>query len=343
MVIFFFLFSLISLFSNEKLDLLGLSAAIMDHAIYVSDDELATITADKGSWAPLSRTELENILQRFEGRITTGPGGSGANLVKGNARLGKKCAIIGQIGPDAIGKKHEKRLREYGIETHFTKQSLPTGQSVCMITPDGQRTMRTYLGSSHAVGATKIDRSLLARAEWLHIEGYQLIDEPLVLEIVEAAQSLGVKISLDLANPFIIESHRAALDTILPKLNLLFCNEDEARSYTGCKPKDAATQLSNICSTVVVTRSEKGCIVGQKGCLYEHPARCVAVKDTTGAGDFFAGGFLAATIGRCPASEAARIGTLFASEVIQVTGAELPVTTWETICIEAGCPFLAVH
>jgi len=329
-----FLFTSVSAFCS--FDIVGLGAPIMDYSIFVDGGDYS------GDWKAISYDELQHILKEHQGTYSMHPGGSGTNLIKGIARMGKRCALTGQIGNDAIASRFTERVRSYNIETHYATLPSETGQSVCFVTPDGQRTMRTFLGAAHHVGIPYVDESLIKQAKWVHIEGYQLIDHALVNETIFFAKKHGTKVSLDLANAFIVKEHKEFLDGLLGKIDLLFSNEDEATAYTGLNANQSIEVMRKKCPRVVITLGNKGCLICGPGEKLHLPAMDVPVIDTTGAGDLFAGGFLLAMIDGHSLKEAGWMGSLLAGQVIQVTGAEIPERSWDYISTKINSRHLAL-
>ncbi|NGX51599.1 MAG: Pseudouridine kinase, partial [Chlamydiae bacterium] len=205
---------------------LSLSAAIIDHFFTISDQQLNLVTNEKGSWAPIDYATLTSILDRNQGASKMLPGGSGANVMKGLAQLGEACAIVGKVGSDDKGEYYIKRMNELGVGTYLERGRLPTGQAICLITPDGERTFRTYLGASHSLTDLNLDPQIFHTAELFHLEGYQLVDQDLVIRTLRMAKDANVKVSMDLANVEVVRRHKEFISKILDKyIDILFCNE----------------------------------------------------------------------------------------------------------------------
>src|SRR3990167_5785117 len=290
----FLLIIALSLFRTlQGYEVLSLSSAIIDNFFFVSDKQLKMITSQKGGWAPIDDKTLHSILNSHQSSSRMLIGGSGINVVKGLSHLGVDCGVIGKIGSDDLGFYYQNMLKKLGISSFLTNGTEPTGQALCFITPDGQRTFRTYLGASHSLGDLKIDPTLFKGIKLFHIEGFQLIEEEIVLSALESAKNANVKISMDLGNARIVKEHKPFIISILPKyVDILFCNEEEAQELIGMNASDACTSLSAFCSIAVVTMGDKGCWA-QKGMEKVYtPALSVNAIDTTGAGDLFASGFI---------------------------------------------------
>lgn len=316
----------------KEYSVLSLSAAIIDHFFIISEDQLRSVTNEKGSWAPIDYPTLCSILDRNQGASKMVPGGSGANVMKGLAQLGEKCAIVGKVGSDEKGEYYIKAINDLGVGAFLERGSLPTGQAICLVTPDGQRTFRTYLGASHSLTDLNIDPQIFIPADLFHVEGYQLVDQDLVIRTLRMAKEANVKVSLDLANVEFVRRHRSFILKILEKyVDILFCNEWEAKELTGLSASEACSHLCKYCEVAVVTMGERGSWSqrGNEKCYT--PALSVNTIDTTGAGDLFASGFLHGYLRGAPLKKCAWMGALIASYVVKRLGGEIPDPIWVEI------------
>ncbi len=313
-------------------EVLSLSAAIIDHLIFVSDAELQEIADEKGSWKPIDYPTLCRYLETFKGERRMSPGGSGINVLKGLAQLGHGCAVVGKVGNDRMGEYFVEELKRKGIASFFEKEPLPTGQAICFITPDGQRTFRSYLGASHSLANLKLDTSLFENVKLFHIEGYQLVDPELVKKALMLAKERSIKTSIDLANTEIVRRHKTfILEMINEYVDIVLCNQDEAMELTGLPAKEASQKIAGMCSISVVTMSEKGCWTTSGQHSFFTPAFAVEPIDTTGAGDYFASGFLHGILTGAPLQTCALQGCLVASHVVTEIGTELSQASWDCI------------
>jgi len=218
----------------KEYGVVGLSAAIIDHYFFITDEQLESMTSEKGGWAPIDYPTLSSILEKNKGTAKMIPGGSGVNVIKGLRQLGQECAVIGKIGSDDKGEYYVQKIKDLGIVPLLARGDLPTGQAVCLITPDGKRTFRTYLGASHSLSDLSFDHTIFKKVRLLHIEGYQLVDPDLVIRTLKLAKKEGVMISMDLANVEIVRRNKEFIHNILDKyVNILLCNERESKELTG--------------------------------------------------------------------------------------------------------------
>jgi len=316
----------------KEYGVVGLSAAIIDHYFFITDEQLRSMTSEKGGWAPIDYPTLSSILKKNKSAAKMIPGGSGANVIKGMCQLGQKCAVIGKVGSDDKGEYYTQKMKDLGITPLLAKGDLPTGQAVCLITPDGERTFRTYLGASHSLSDLSFDSTIFKKARLLHIEGYQLVDPDLVIKTLKLAKKAGIKISLDMGNVEIVRRNKEFIHNILDKyVNVLFCNEREAKELTGLLASEACDKLSTFCDIAIVTMSERGSWVrsGEEKVYME--ALSVNTIDTTGAGDFYASGFLHGYLQGESLRKSAWMGALVSAQVVKRVGAEIPQAIWEEI------------
>jgi sugar/nucleoside kinase (ribokinase family) len=339
------LFSTVSLQgenSKKEAKVLSLSAAIVDHFFLISEEQLRLVTTEKGTWAPIDYQTLSSILDHNPNASRMLPGGSGTNLIKGLSRFNHSCAVVGKIGNDEKGEFFLKSLNRLGIRSYLQEGKLPTGQAVCFITPDAERTFRSYLGASHSLTDIEIEDKIFEGIQIFHMEGFQLVDSDLVLRVLKKAKKAGVRIAMDLGNLEIVRRNKEFLLKILPEyIDYLFCNESEAKELTGVSAKEACSNLASLCEVVVVTLSERGCWTQSGKSLFYTPAFSVNAIDSTGAGDLFASGFLHGVLTNEPLQKCAWLGALVASYVVKIVGAEIPGQIWEEIHkrIEEEDPF----
>lgn len=257
-------------------------------------------------------------------------GGSAANTLAGLAALGARCAFIGQVADDQLGEVFAHDIRAGGIrfDTAARAGDPPTARCLIFVTPDGQRTMNTFLGASQFLPPAALDEAAIADAEILYLEGYLWDpEEPraAMRRAIAAAKNAGRKVAFTLSDAFVIDRHgddfRAMIDA--GDIDILFANHIELAALTGHDDFHAGIDaLKDKIPMLVVTRSEQGAVAAHVGKLYEVPAEPVAqVVDTTGAGDLFAAGFLHGHVNGRPVDECLTLGALCAAEIISHYGA----------------------
>jgi sugar/nucleoside kinase (ribokinase family) len=266
---------------------------------------------------------------------TMGPGrevsgGSAANTLAGLAALGGRTAFIGQVADDQLGEVFAHDIRAAGIrfDTAARAGAPTTGRCLIFVTPDGQRTMNTFLGASHYLPAAALDRDLIADAAYLYIEGYLWDpEEPraAMRAAIDVARGAGRKVAFTLSAEFVIDRHRADFHALIDGglIDLLFANEAEIMALTETTDLEAAiAAVQDKVETLVVTLAEEGALAMRGGERTLVPAEPVAaVVDTTGAGDLFAAGFLHGQAQGWDLQRSLTLGAKCAAEIISHFGA----------------------
>ncbi|MEM1344979.1 MAG: adenosine kinase [Pseudomonadota bacterium] len=314
---------------SEQLDVVAIGNAIVDVIAQVDDAFLAAHAADKGAMTLIDAERAVTLYKAMpSGREVSG--GSAANTVAGLAALGTKTGFVGRVRDDQLGRIFAHDIRAVGAE--YAGPFAPdegaeeTARCLVLVTPDGERTMNTYLGVSSGLGPDDIDAGMLARAAWVYLEGY-LFDSPASKEAyaraIDAVKAAGGKIAFTVSDAFCVARHRGDMKALIAEhVDLLFANRAELLSLYETEDLEAAlTAVGRDVAMAAVTLSEEGAVVVVGAERHAVPADPVAVIDTTGAGDLFAAGFLAGLVsGRTPA-ECARMGCVAAAEIISHIGA----------------------
>ncbi|MDR2118712.1 MAG: adenosine kinase [Tannerellaceae bacterium] len=316
------------------MSILGLGNALVDILLKLDDERALKETGIvKGAMDMIDEhqmTVIQRTLSHLERSRT--PGGSVCNSMRALAKLGAPAGFIGKIGDDASGVYYEEALRNAGVTPYFTRTKGNSGCCTVLISPDGERTMATFLGPAPDIEPEDIREDIVSQYHYMYIEGYLLVNEPLVRDAMKKARQAGVKIALDLSNFNIVHAFRDMLDDIIPAyVDILFSNESEAKAFTGLEPEDAVRQMAQKVDRAVVTCGKDGAIVSGRGDTLRVTAEGGKPLDTTGAGDHFAAGFLyGQSVGASP-EQSARIGSLLAGYVINVIGPQIPDDRWEQI------------
>jgi sugar/nucleoside kinase (ribokinase family) len=194
--------------AGEKHSILGIGAAILDHILYVDDDFLSTIPGRKGGMEPIDITTFTDILRRYKSETKLIPGGSAANVIRGLSNLGHRCAFHCKVGQDKAADLFLEDLKRQNVLPISNKSKTETAQVLSLVTPDGQRTCRTFLGASVEMCGRDLHAEEFKDASLVHIEGYSLTRNNLVLEAMRQAKAAGAKISFDLASFEIVENYK---------------------------------------------------------------------------------------------------------------------------------------
>lgn len=303
-----------------------------------TDQTLTEIGIQKGAMDMIGRDQMIAIRSTQE-RLekSEAPGGSVCNTMRAMAHLGAEVGFIGKIGDDAVGRFYEKAVREAGVTPYFVRTTGESGSCTVLISPDGERTMGTFLGPAATLRPDEIREEVLARYQCIYIEGYLIVNEPLVRTTMQKAKKLGLRVALDLSNFNIVNAFKGLLEELIPAyVDILFSNESEAQAFTGKTPAEAVKELSRMVDISVVTLGKEGALVGSRGVFCQVPAEGGKPVDTTGAGDNFAAGFLYGQSVGATLEQSARIGSLLAGHVIDVVGPEIPAYEWEQIKLKVN-------
>ena len=324
--------------ADATIDIVAMGDAIVDVIASCDDDFLTTHNLPKGSMQLLTPDEADRLYGAM-GVAREMSGGSAANSMAGIAAMGGSAAFIGQVAEDQLGMIFEHDMHALGVR--FDTPSLvggpPTGRCLILVTADGQRTMNTCPGASHELDVASLDEALIASARILYLEGYLWGPEKpraAMLKAVDIAHAAGREVAFTLSESVCIAGRRDGFATMIDSggIDLLFANEDEALQLTGrADPDSALTELAAKVDTLVVTRGAEGATAIANGERISIPAAPVAqVIDTTGAGDLFAAGFLAARAKAMSLERCLWTGAIAAGEVIQHYGAR-PIADLKTL------------
>jgi len=331
--------------TSAKYDVLGIGNAIFDVLVQADERFLRDHGMTKGGMALIDEARATAIY-RDMGPATEMSGGSAANTIVGLASLGARGAYVGKIKDDQIGRLYAHDIRAAGVafDTAPATQGPATGCSYILVTPDGERTMNTYLGAAQELTPADIDATEIAASTIVYLEGY-LWDpknaKDAFLKASTIAHEAGRQVALTLSDSFCVDRYRGEfLDLMRNRtVDLVFANEAELHSlYETSDFETALKQLRIDVNLGVVTRSEKGCVVASKEAVVVVPAFPIdKMVDTTGAGDLFAAGFLFGLVRGAGHEKAGRLGALAAAEVIQHIGAR-PQTSLKQLALQNGLP-----
>jgi sugar/nucleoside kinase (ribokinase family) len=331
--------------SSAKYDVLGIGNAIFDILVQADEGFLAAHGMIKGGMALIDEPRAAAIY-RDMGPATEMSGGSAANTIVGLANLGARAAYVGKVKDDQIGKLYVHDIRAAGVtfETRPAKDGPATGCSYILVTPDGERTMNTYLGAAQELMPGDIDADQVAASAILYLEGYLWDPKSAKDAFVKAAgiaHDAGRQVALTLSDSFCVDRYRGEFLDLMRNgtVDLVFANEAELHSlYQTSDFETALKQFRADVNLAVVTRSEKGCVVASRDGIAAVPAFPVEkMVDTTGAGDLFAAGFLFGLVRGVGYENAGRLGALAAAEVIQHIGAR-PQTSLKQLARQSGLP-----
>jgi fructokinase len=306
--------------------ILGIGNAIVDVICKVEDKFITENNLTKSTMKLVDEAEFKKLLSTLKIEETIS-GGSVANSIVGLSQLGNKVGFIGKVSDDYLGNKYEEGLKKENVQFFYSKkkEATPTGTCLILITPDSERTMITFLGTAGKINDNDIDTNAVKSSEILFLEGY-LWDEGEPKKAFDKAINNANKVAMSLSDLFCVERHKPHfLKLVKNKLDITFANEQEIMSLINVKKIDEVINFAKeINKLIVVTRGDKGAIAINKNEIVECSAKKnLGIKDLTGAGDLFAGGFLHGLINNKSIKESLENGTEMSSKVIQIIGARL--------------------
>ena len=311
-----------------RYDVLAIGNALVDVIATSTPEFLAEQGIAKGGMRLIDAGEAER-LYRDIGAGREMSGGSAANTCAGLAAMGVRSAFVGRVADDQLGAVFAHDIRATGVDfaTAATIGGPPTGRCLILVTPDGDRTMNTYLGACQELAASDLDHDMVRDSAWLYLEGYlwdPIVPRTAMREAIAVARAAGRRVAFTLSDTFCVLGHRADfLELLSGHVDLMFGNENEVKAlYETDDIEYALDRLAQSATIAVVTRSEKGAVVLAGGDRHNCPAHPVAqVVDTTGAGDLYAAGFLAGLVAGRSLPDCAAQGALAAAEIISHYGA----------------------
>lgn len=318
---------------EPRYDVIAIGNAIVDVMAPCQDELIAQLGLNRGGMTLVDTARAEELYAAM-GSVKEISGGSAANTLAGMAALGARCAFIGQVADDQLGAVFSHDIRAVGIDFDTPARAVagdkgpPTARCLIFVTPDGERTMNTFLGASQFLPPAALDDATIASAAILYLEGYLWDpEEPrsAMRRAIEVARGAGRKIAFTASESFVIDRHgddfRALMDE--GKIDILFVNEHELASLTGTQDFEAGVaQASAKVPVLVATRSARGAIAVAQGERAEVAAEPVSqVVDTTGAGDLFAAGFLTGHARGESLERCLGMGSICAAEIISHYGA----------------------
>ena len=306
--------------------ILGIGNAIVDVICKVEDSYLINNKLTKSTMKLVDEPEFKKLLSTLKIEETVS-GGSVANSIVGLSKLKNEVGFIGKINDDNLGSKYEEGLKKENVKYFYSKkkEKLPTGTCLILITPDSERTMCTFLGTSGKINENDVNINSIKNSEIVFLEGY-LWDEGDPKKAFEKAMEYSNKVAMSLSDLFCVERHKPHfLNLVKNRLDIIFANEQEIMSLIDTKNFDQVIEFSKqIGKIIVITRGEKGSILINKNEITESKSKKnLKIVDLTGAGDLFAAGFLHGFINKLSIKDSLEKGTEMSSKIIQIIGASL--------------------
>ena len=318
----------------------GIGAALVDTEVVVSDAFLSTHKIDKGLMTLVDEERQFHLLGALSSHsyhVKRSCGGSACNTIVAASCFGSKTFYSGKVADDDDGKFFVEDLQATGVDFHNTEASSGiTGKCLVMVTDDAERTMNTFLGANLDLTSKEVDEPNLINSDWLYLEGYLVTDDTrtdVAVKAMECAKANQVKTSLSLSDPFVVQVFEDNLRKVIGDgVDLLFCNSDEARSFTGTHSTEAAAELlKKYAKTFVITRGAGGSLSYDGTDLVQTPGVLANAVDTNGAGDMFAGAFLYAINAGHDYAWAARFANAASSRVVSQFGPRIDLLAYKQI------------
>ncbi len=326
--------------TGRKMKILGVGSPIVDVLVNIDDDFLKNIRGDKGGMEYVDVSDIETILKKAPAKPISAPGGSCANTILALTKLGLKTGFLGKVGNDKQGLFYTENYKFSGGDTNQFKitDKVRTGQCMSLVTPDSQRTMRTYLGAAATISEEDILPEDFEGYTHLHVEGYMLHNHAVIKKVLRLAKEANLIVSLDLASFEVVHEHRDVLADLLKSyVDIVFSNEDEAKAYVQSEnPEELFDALDGVCDTIIVKFGKDGAMIKSGDIKVRVNALIVDAVDTTGAGDLWQAGFLYGytrikKLSGKLLEKAGGFGSILGAEVVQIMGANIPDERWDEI------------
>ena len=314
--------------------ILGLGNALVDVLTKTDSDALLSeLDLPRGSMQLIDEERMQGIWNAIKQRAyCMVAGGSASNTIAGLSELGVSTGFIGKVGRDALGEFYEADLIEHGVQSRLLFSDTPTGRCHVFVSPDGERTMATYLGAAVELVGRELTADAFHGFDVLHIEGYLVQNKELLLRAAQLAKGLGMEISLDLASYNIVSENLDFLTEFVQRyVDIVFANELEAKAFAHRVDGDAAAYIAGMSNVAVVKVGSRGSFVQRGNVLMVVAPEQVESVDSTGAGDLYAAGFLYGYACNMSLDRCGKIGSYCAAQVIQGVGAKMSGERWHAV------------
>ena len=335
----------------KKYQIYGVGAALVDSEVVVTNEFLSTHKIDKGIMTLVDEERQFELLAALGSRhIKRSCGGSACNTIVAASCFGSTGFYSAKVAADDDGQFFIDDLQDTGVDFHTAAANTNasasasasiTGKCLVMVTDDAERTMNTFLGANLELTSNEIDEASLINSEWLYLEGYLVTDESrkdVAVKAMEIAKANQVKTSLSLSDPFVVQVFGDNLRKVIGDgIDLLFCNSDEARSFTNTHNTEAAAeQLKKYAKTFVITRGAGGSLSYDGTNLVQTAGFSTNAVDTNGAGDMYAGAFLYAINTGHEYAWAAKFANAAAARVVSQFGPRIEMVEYNQLKQQFG-------
>lgn len=312
-------------------NVIGIGSALVDILTRIdNDDILKELDIRKGSMHLVdekSTAIIENRLENYESSMA--PGGSAANTIHALSKMGIESGFISFIGKDEIGKFFENSMSSVGVKSYLFHSDTASGTARTIISADGERTFATNLGASLELNERVITSDIFKQWDYCYVEGYLIANKPVFVKTISTAKACGCKVVLDLASFNVVEENRDFLNELLPQIDIIFANEEEAKALTLMSAEESLHYIAEKVEIAVVKVGKNGSLIKRGNEVVQIGCNKIDVVDTTGAGDMYAAGFLYGLINDYDLESCGIIGNHLAESIIQVIGAKMDEERWE--------------
>ena len=312
-------------------NVIGIGSALVDILTRIdNDDILKELEIRKGSMHLVdekSTAIIENRLENYESSMA--PGGSAANTIHALSKMGIESGFISFIGKDEIGKFFENSMSSVGVKSYLFHSDTASGTARTIISADGERTFATNLGASLELNERVITSDIFKQWDYCYVEGYLIANKPVFVKTISTAKACGCKVVLDLASFNVVEENRDFLNELLPQIDIIFANEEEAKALTLMSAEESLHYIAEKVEIAVVKVGKNGSLIKRGNEVVQIGCNKIDVVDTTGAGDMYAAGFLYGLINDYDLESCGIIGNHLAESIIQVIGAKMDEDRWE--------------
>jgi sugar/nucleoside kinase (ribokinase family) len=316
---------------------IGIGNALTDILVNIpSDSVLETLGLPRGSMSLVDAPTQLTISKHTAGLPhALSLGGSAGNTIRALASLGIATGFIGKVGNDKTGDFYQCALENLGVKPVIFRGTKPSGRCISLVSPDGERTMATFLGASIEMSVSEIQDEYFTGCDYLYIEGYQVQNHELIHHVVRQAKNCGLTVAIDLASYNVVKENLEFLKELINNyVDIIFANEEEAIEYTGeTDPHKAAEIIAGSDKLAVVKIGLKGAHIkqGNEAVIQVGVMAAATRVDTTGAGDFYAAGFLYGLCNGLSLRQCGTIGSIAAGKVIEVVGTTFSSEAWSEI------------
>jgi|TARA_B110000495_G_scaffold190934_1_gene193563 sugar/nucleoside kinase (ribokinase family) len=325
---------------THSIDLIGVGSPIVDSLAKIDEAFLSGVDGEKGGMVLVDEGEMATLLKQVTCALEEAPGGAAGNTAFAVARLGLRTAFLGKVGNDASAQLYSGRFASVGGDgSRLIHGDMANGRCLSLITPDGARTMRTYLGAAATLRPDEITPAAFEGCRHAHIEGYLLFNDDLMQAILDAASQAQCTISLDLGSFEVVRACRGRLEGILREyVDIVLANEEEAAALIGedMGHTEMAEALGGYCPISVLKVGAEGALIHDEQKVLHRiaPVPASKVVDTTAAGDLWAAGFLHSWLKGRDLATCGHHGSFLAAEVVQLVGTILPIDRWVEVVAE---------